>query len=80
MRTSSRISSTGSLAPRTADRATAGPVVYRPLTERYSHYFEARLASQFDAVVHVDRTRAVEPLERSQVWTAEPPGTYPSAL
>jgi erythromycin esterase-like protein len=55
-------------------------VVYRPRTERYSHYFEARLASQFDAVVHVDRTRAVEPLERSQVWTAEPPETYPSAL
>jgi erythromycin esterase-like protein len=55
-------------------------VVYRPGTERYSHYFEARLASQFDAVIHVDRTRAVEPLERSQVWTAESPETYPSAL
>ena len=55
-------------------------VVYRPATERYSHYFEARLASQFDAVVHVDRTRAVEPLERPQLWTAEPPETYPSAL
>ena len=55
-------------------------VVYRPTTERYSHYFEARLASQFDAVVHIDRTRAVEPLERSQLWTAEPPETYPSAL
>jgi len=55
-------------------------VVYRPETERWSHYFEARLASQFDAVVHVDRTRAVEPLEAGQVWTAEPPETYPSAL
>src|SRR3954463_3201333 len=55
-------------------------VVYRPRTERESHYFEARVASQFDAVVHVDRTRAVEPLETSQVWTAEPPETYPSAL
>ena len=55
-------------------------VVYRPATERHSHYFEARLALQFDAVVHVDRTRAVEPLERPQLWTAEPPETYPSAL
>jgi len=55
-------------------------VVYRPRTERYSHYFEARLTAQFDAVVHVDRTRAVEPLERSQPWTAEPPETYPTAL
>jgi erythromycin esterase-like protein len=55
-------------------------VVYRPATERYSHYFEARVASQFDAVVHVDRTRAVQPLELPQMWTAEPPETYPSAL
>jgi erythromycin esterase-like protein len=55
-------------------------VVYRPGTERQSHYFEARLAAQFDAVLHVDRSRAVVPLERPQLWTAEPPDTYPSAL
>jgi erythromycin esterase-like protein len=55
-------------------------VVYRPRTERHSHYFEARVAAQFDAVVHVDRTRAVEPLDRWQMWTAEAPETYPSAL
>jgi erythromycin esterase-like protein len=40
-------------------------VVYRPQTERLSHYFEARMAGQFDAVVHVDETRAVQPLERA---------------
>lgn len=55
-------------------------LVYRPDTERISHYFEARPASQFDAVVHIDHTRALEPLERTQRWTAEPPETYPSAL
>jgi erythromycin esterase-like protein len=56
-------------------------VVYRPSTERQSHYFEARLAHQFDAVVHIDRTRAVEPLERVPAWRdIEPPETYPSAL
>jgi erythromycin esterase-like protein len=55
-------------------------VVYLPRTERRSHYFEARVAGQFDAIVHIDRTRAVEPLERPQVWTAEPPETFPSAL
>jgi erythromycin esterase-like protein len=55
-------------------------VVYRPRTERQSHYFQARLAAQFDAVVHVDRTRAVEALEGVEVWTAEPPETFPSAL
>ncbi|HET9753449.1 MAG TPA: erythromycin esterase family protein [Myxococcales bacterium] len=55
-------------------------VVYRPRTERQSHYFEARVAQQFDAVVHLDRTRALLPLERTQIWTAEPPETFPSAL
>jgi erythromycin esterase-like protein len=38
-------------------------VVYRPETERASHYFQARLSEQFDAVIHLDTTRAVEPLE-----------------
>lgn len=56
-------------------------VVYRPDTERQSHYFEARLADQFDAVIHLDRTRAIEPLERTSLWDrGEPPETYPSGL
>ena len=38
-------------------------VIYRPETERQSHYFGARIASQFDALIHIDETRAVEPLE-----------------
>jgi erythromycin esterase-like protein len=37
-------------------------VVYRPQTERISHYFYARLPDQFDAVIHFDVTTAVEPL------------------
>jgi len=56
-------------------------VIYRPETERASHYFRARLADQFDAVIHIDRTRAVEPLERTVAWQrGEPPETYPTAL
>ncbi len=56
-------------------------VIYRPETERASHYFCARLACQFDAVVHLDETRAVEPLERGAGWEAgEPPETFPTAL
>jgi erythromycin esterase-like protein len=56
-------------------------VIYRPETERLSHYFEARLASQFDAIVHFDETRAVEPLERTSEWEAgELPETYPWAV
>jgi erythromycin esterase-like protein len=56
-------------------------VIYRPETERLSHYFHARLSEQFDAVIHFDRTRAVEPLERTSKWEkGEMPETYPSAV
>jgi len=43
-------------------------VVYRPDTERWSHYFDVRLADQLDAVIHLDQTRALEPLERTATW------------
>jgi erythromycin esterase-like protein len=55
-------------------------VVCRPDTERVSHYFTARLAKKFDAVVHFDETRAVEPLERTAEWSAGEPLTYPSGV
>jgi erythromycin esterase-like protein len=56
-------------------------VIYRPETERASHYFHACLPAQFDAVLHFDRTRAVEPLERTAVWDrGEVPGTFPSGV
>ena len=56
-------------------------VIYRPGTERVSHYFGSRLAEQFDVVIHVDRTRALEPLERTSLWDrGEPPETYPSGI
>jgi erythromycin esterase-like protein len=56
-------------------------VIYRPETERQSHYFYARLAEQFDAILHFDETHAVEPLERTAPWeTGEVPETYPSAV
>ena len=56
-------------------------VIYRPETERYSHYFSAQVARQFDAVIHFDQTRAVEPLDRDSGWEkGELPDTFPSAL
>jgi erythromycin esterase-like protein len=56
-------------------------VVYRPDTERMSHYFQTRLADQFDAVLHFDETRAVMPLEYTAEWEAgEVPETFPFAL
>lgn len=56
-------------------------VIYKPETERQSHYFRARLSDQFDAVIHFDETRAVEPLERTTEWeTGEVPETFPSGI
>jgi erythromycin esterase-like protein/predicted phosphoribosyltransferase len=56
-------------------------VIYRPETERMSHYFRAQLPDQFDAVLHFDETRAVEPLERTAEWeTGEVPETFPFAV
>ena len=56
-------------------------VVYHPETERQSHYLEARLTDQFDAVLHYDLTRAVEPLEHSPQWSSdEAAETFPVGL
>jgi erythromycin esterase-like protein len=56
-------------------------VIYRPETERQSHYFHASLSSQFDAVLHFDHTSAVQPLETRAPWTPpEVPETYPSGV
>ncbi len=56
-------------------------VLYLPRTERQSHYFSAQLAQQFDAVIHIDTTDAVQPLEPTSHWdTGEAPETYPVGL
>jgi erythromycin esterase-like protein len=56
-------------------------VIYLPETERISHYFHARLADQFDAVLHFDETRAVEPLDRAAQWErGRVPETFPSGI
>jgi erythromycin esterase-like protein len=56
-------------------------VIYRPQTELQSHYFDAELTRQFDAVIHIDHTRALEPLEMTPLWDkGEPAETYPSGL
>lgn len=55
-------------------------VIYRPKTERASHYFDAQLASQFDAVIHQDTTTALQPLERTARWDRDDAAeTYPFA-
>jgi erythromycin esterase-like protein len=56
-------------------------VIYLPQTERQSHYFDARLSQQFDAVIHFDQTHALEPLERYSEWEiGEPPETFPTGM
>jgi erythromycin esterase-like protein len=72
---------------RTLAQALIGPrleraigVIYRPETERASHYFAARLPGQFDAVVHVDRTRALEPLEKWGRHETDLPETFPTGV
>jgi erythromycin esterase-like protein len=76
--------SPGTAAYRELDRVygeRAIGVVYRPETERESHYLTANPARQFDAIVHIDRTTAIAPLDEDVPWAGyEPPETYPTAL
>jgi erythromycin esterase-like protein len=53
-------------------------VIYRPETERWSHYSHCSLAQQFDAYVWVDETTAVTPLPTRQ--RRGPDDTYPFGL
>jgi erythromycin esterase-like protein len=55
-------------------------VIYRPESERFSHYFGARLSKQFDAVIHIDETSALQPLETWARDEVDLPETYPSGV
>lgn len=68
----------GALSARRLERAIGA--VYRPETERRSHTFSACLPGQFDAVVHVDRARAAEPLELTSLWLRGEPLAGPSPI
>lgn len=67
------------LSKRRLERAIG--VVYRPETERLSHYFHAHLVDQFDALLHFDESHALQPLERIQpAAEVEAPETFPSGV
>ncbi len=54
-------------------------VIYRPQTERQSHYFKADLPRQFDAMLHVDVTRALKPLAHAaEPRSVDEAETFPS--
>jgi erythromycin esterase-like protein len=56
-------------------------VIYRPETERVSHYFDANLSEQFDGIIHFDETRAVEPLDNdADVAHEDLPETFPEGM
>jgi erythromycin esterase-like protein len=56
-------------------------VIYRPGTERVSHYLEAKLPEQFDWVVHIDETTAVRPIVPEAIKLDEDlPETYPTGV
>ena len=56
-------------------------VIYRPETERQSHYFTTRLPQQFDLVLHYDTSAALRPLDDAASWDEDAehptPETYP---
>jgi erythromycin esterase-like protein len=62
------------LFPQRLERAVG--VIYRPETERFSHYFSAILPEQFDEYIWFETTKAVTPLQ-PQTPSTETPDTYP---
>ena len=64
------------LAPPRLERAIG--VVYRPDTERQSHYFRAVLPEQFDEWVFIDETSAVHPIDEATARRL--PAAHPFAI
>lgn len=52
-------------------------VLYLPESERASHYFDCVVPEQFDALIHFDETRALEPLDASSEWIRGEQATFP---
>jgi protein-L-isoaspartate(D-aspartate) O-methyltransferase len=65
---------TSALAARRLERAIG--VVYRPESERLSHYFDASLSHQFDEWIWIDETSAIRPLTTQQRAEHEPPHPF----
>lgn len=56
-------------------------VIYQPRTERQSHYLHTRLADRYDAVIHIDNTTPLAPLDPGSHWiSGATPETYPTGL
>ncbi len=56
-------------------------VIYRPETERASHYFNAVMPNQFDGLIHFDTTTGIEPIDTVSSWShVDAPKTFPAGL
>ncbi|PWU07193.1 MAG: erythromycin esterase [Verrucomicrobia bacterium] len=56
-------------------------VIYQPRTERYSHYYYVDIINQFDSIIYLDKTKAIEALEINSEWEkGELPETYPAGM
>ena len=66
--------------PRTAGWRTVQSVDRRARGVGRLVYLHATLPAQFDAVIHIDRTHALEPLQRTAAAVPEVAETYPTAL
>jgi protein-L-isoaspartate(D-aspartate) O-methyltransferase len=53
-------------------------VIYRPQSERASHYFQTVLPDQFDEYIWFDRTNPVQPFATQEL--EDMPDTYPFGL
>jgi protein-L-isoaspartate(D-aspartate) O-methyltransferase len=73
LRDRSALTGAGGLGKPLLERAIG--VIYRPESERASHYFEAVLPRQFDEYIWFDHTRAVTPIDTAVL--AGLPDTYP---
>jgi len=55
-------------------------VIYKPETERQSHYFLCNLPAQFDSLIHIDQTRALRALDAQSELVYGEEETFPSGL
>lgn len=55
-------------------------VVYHPAYEHFGNYVPTVLPKRYDALIHVDQTRAVQPLHVPTVNSTQPELTYPSGM
>lgn len=55
-------------------------VVYDPHQERWGNYVSTVLPFRYDALLHLDRTRALHPLHMRAREDGEPPETFPSGM